>query len=64
MLFDQAHRFETVFPLRNHVDVWKRFQEEKQLLASGFLVVHNKRIDGHGEFASVSIGVRAAESQL
>ena len=58
------NRFEAVFSLSDEMNVRKTLEQERQLLARRFFVIHDERVDGHGVFASPSIGVPGMGPQL
>jgi hypothetical protein len=48
MFLDEVDGFETIFALAEKIDLGKGFEEKGEFIASGFFVVDDNGVDGHG----------------
>ncbi len=54
VFLDEVHGFEAVFALAEEIDFGKGFEKEGEFFTSGFFVVDDDGVDGHGEFEVIS----------
>ena len=47
MFLDQRQRFDAILALADEVHVGETFQQKRQFVARGFLVVDDQCVDGH-----------------